>query len=264
VDYTVVVDSDGQTLTQDTAGGVVIRCTDAAGNSFWRPVAEVRGGPEEAQADLGIELGPVAVAPQAAEAVADTPARQPATPEAAEAETDAQARSRRAEVRTQIAAANEYRRQATWAREEAARTAEEEEAAEEGEQAEEEARVPLATSGLPPPAPGPGVQFGSGVRRYCFFLFGRYAGISAGKRALSGCRFCAGWPSGLAISGSWVGRTERGRGGSYGRGSTRRQAYSREEVWRHEVVSASSVGGPCGDPLQCRQVAPIRTGRRAL
>ena len=138
MDYTVVVDSDGQTLTQDTAGGVVIRCTDAAGNSFWRPVAEVRGGPEEAQADLGIELGPVAVAPQAAEAVADTPARQPATPEAPEAETDAQARARRAEIRTQIAAANEYRRQATWAREEAARTAEEEEAAEEGEQAEEE------------------------------------------------------------------------------------------------------------------------------
>lgn len=112
MNYTVVVDAEGRTITQDTAGGVVIRCMDSAGHSCWRPVVE---------------------RPQAAETVADTPDRSTPTPEAPEAETEAQARSRRAEIRTQIAAANERRRQAAWEREEAAyqeieETAEEQEA----------------------------------------------------------------------------------------------------------------------------------------
>jgi len=151
VDYTVVVDSQGQTVTQGAGTDMMIRVTDAAGNSFWKPVAEVRGGPEDAQADLGIELGPVVEATEGAQTVADTP-------EAADAETDAEARSRRAEATAQRAddrlrlaqarearqqqeaearavrqqqadagrerrearqAANEARRQADWEREEA-------------------------------------------------------------------------------------------------------------------------------------------------
>jgi len=96
VDYTVVVDSQGQTVTQGAGTDMMIRVTDAAGNSFWKPVAEVRGGPEDAQADLGIELGPVVEATEGAQTVADTP-------EAAEAETDAEARSRRAEATAQRA-----------------------------------------------------------------------------------------------------------------------------------------------------------------
>ena len=137
MDYTVVVDSQGQTVTQGAGTDMMIRVTDAAGNSFWRPVAEVRGGPE-AQADLGIELGPVVEATEGAQTVADTPERSTPTPEAAEAETDAEARSRRAEIRTQIAAANEYRRQTDWQREEAAYRAAEV-VAEEEEQVQPEA-----------------------------------------------------------------------------------------------------------------------------
>ena len=120
MDFTVVVDAQGQTVTQGAGADMMIRVTDAAGNSFWKAVAEVRNGEDAApaEADLSITLGPVVEATQGAQAVADTPERPTPTPEAPAAETAAQARERRAEAtaqraddRLQLAAAREARQQ---------------------------------------------------------------------------------------------------------------------------------------------------------